>query len=133
MGRSSPRTSRTSISPWVVTLDALEPFRVAGPAQDPEPLPYLRQGGKASVDIHLEVALQPEGTPEATTVCRTNFRHMYWSMAQQLAHHTVSGCNTRIGDLLASGTISGAGTGQLRQPAGTGLERREAAGAAERR
>jgi fumarylacetoacetase len=107
LGPFNSKTFATSISPWVVTLEALEPFRVAGPVQDPEPLPYLRQGGKASVDLHLEVSLKPEGAGRATTVCRTNFRHMYWSMAQQLAHHTVSGCNTRVGDLMGSGTISG--------------------------
>jgi fumarylacetoacetase len=108
LGPFNAKTFATSISPWVVMLDALEPFRVAGPAQDPEPLPYLRQSGKASVDLHLEVALRPEGTPLVTTICHTNFRHMYWSMAQQLAHHTVSGCNTRVGDLMGSGTVSGA-------------------------
>jgi fumarylacetoacetase len=107
LGPFNSKTFATSISPWVVTLDALEPFRVPGPAQDPEPLPYLRHGGKASVDLHLEVDLQPEGSAGTTTICRTNFRHMYWSMAQQLAHHTVSGCNTRVGDLMGSGTISG--------------------------
>jgi fumarylacetoacetase len=107
LGPFNSKIFATSISPWVVTLDALEPFRVENPAQDPEPLPYLHHGGKASVDLHLEVALLPEGTAEATTICRTNFRHMYWSMAQQLAHHTVSGCNTRVGDLMGSGTISG--------------------------
>jgi fumarylacetoacetase len=107
LGPFNSKGFATSISPWVVTLDALEPFRVEGPAQDPEPLPYLRHGGKASLDLHLEVGLQPEGTAEATTICRTNFKHMYWSMAQQLAHHTVSGCNTRVGDLMGSGTISG--------------------------
>jgi fumarylacetoacetase len=107
LGPFNSKGFATSVSPWVVTLDALEPFRVEGPAQDPEPLPYLRHGGKASVDLHLEVGLQPEGTAEATTICRTNFKHMYWSMAQQLAHHTVSGCNTRVGDLMGSGTISG--------------------------
>jgi fumarylacetoacetase len=107
LGPFNSKGFATSISPWVVTLDALEPFRVENPAQDPEPLPYLHHGGKASVDLHLEVALLPEGTAEATTICRTNFRHMYWSMAQQLAHHTVSGCNTRVGDLMGSGTISG--------------------------
>jgi fumarylacetoacetase len=107
LGPFNSKTFATSISPWVVTMDALEPFRVENPAQDPEPLSYLRQSGKASVDLQLEVALQPEGTPEPTTICRTNFRHMYWSMAQQLAHHTVSGCNTRVGDLMGSGTISG--------------------------
>jgi fumarylacetoacetase len=107
LGPFNSKTFATSISPWVVTLDALEPFRVEGSAQDPEPLPYLRHGAKASVDLHLEVDLQPEGMAKATTICRTNFRHMYWSMAQQLAHHTVSGCNTRVGDLMGSGTISG--------------------------
>jgi fumarylacetoacetase len=107
LGPFNSKGFATSISPWVVTLDALEAFRVEGPAQDPEPLPYLRHGSKPSVDLHLEVALQPEGTAEATTICRTNFRHMYWSMAQQLAHHTVAGCNTRVGDLMGSGTISG--------------------------
>jgi fumarylacetoacetase len=107
LGPFNAKTFATSISPWVVTLDALEPFRVEGPAQDPVPLPYLRQSGKVSVDLHLEVALMPEGAAEPTTVSRTNFRHMYWSMAQQLAHHTVSGCNMRVGDLMGSGTISG--------------------------
>jgi len=107
LGPFNSKIFATSISPWVVTLDALEPFRVEGPTQDPEPLPYLRHGAKASVDLHLEVGLQPEGTAETTTICRTNYRHMYWSMAQQLAHHTVSGCNTRVGDLMGSGTISG--------------------------
>jgi fumarylacetoacetase len=108
LGPFNAKSFGTSISPWVVTLDALEPFRVAGPEQAPEPLPYLRHGGKHGFDIHLEVALRPPGSGSATTICRTNFRHMYWSMGQQLAHHTVSGCNTRIGDLMASGTISGA-------------------------
>ena len=108
LGPFNAKSFGTSISPWVVTLDALEPFRVAGPEQVPEPFPYLRHAGEHGFDIHLEVALQPAGAARATTVCRTNFRHMYWSMAQQLAHHTVSGCNTAIGDLMASGTISGA-------------------------
>jgi fumarylacetoacetase len=107
LGPFNSKTFATSVSPWVVMLDALEPFRVEGPAQNPTPLPYLRHSAKASVDLHLEVGLQPESTAEATTICRTNFRHMYWSMAQQLAHHTVSGCNTRVGDLMGSGTISG--------------------------
>lgn len=107
LGPFNAKSFATSISPWVVTLDALEPFRVPGPPQDPEPLPYLRQVDKASVDLHLEVALRPDGTADATTVCRTNFRHLYWSMSQQLAHHTISGCNTRVGDLMGSGTISG--------------------------
>jgi fumarylacetoacetase len=97
----------TSISPWVVTMEALEPFRRDNPAQSPEPLPYLQQQGKNAYDIALEVALQPEGAAAPSTICRTNFKAMYWTMAQQLAHHTVSGCNVRVGDLMGSGTISG--------------------------
>jgi len=97
----------TSISPWVVTLDALEPFRVAGPAQYPEPLPYLQAQGEWSYDIQLEVGIRAAGMDSAHTICRSNFKHMYWSVCQQLAHHTSNGCNLRPGDLLASGTISG--------------------------
>jgi fumarylacetoacetase len=97
----------TSISPWVVPLEALEPFRVAGPAQDPKPLPYLQSSRPGSYDIHLEVTLQSEKMDRPYRICASNFKHLYWSMAQQLAHHTVSGCNLRTGDLLASGTISG--------------------------
>jgi fumarylacetoacetase len=97
----------TTVSPWIVTLDALEPFRCAGPAQAPEPLSYLRSKGDGSYDIHLEVHLQSEKMNEPSRVCRSNFRHMYWNIFQQLAHHTVSGCNVRPGDLMASGTISG--------------------------
>jgi fumarylacetoacetase len=97
----------TSVSPWVVTPDALEPFRTAGPAQDPVPLPYLRAEGNQSYDINLEVWLEGEGTGGPQRVCRSNFKYLYWGMAQQLAHHTVNGCNLRPGDLLASGTVSG--------------------------
>ncbi|HEX7273856.1 MAG TPA: fumarylacetoacetase [Casimicrobiaceae bacterium] len=107
LGPFNSKTFATSISPWIVTMDALEPFRVAGPAQDPAPLPYLAQAGAQAFDIRLEVALAPAGST-TTTLCRTNFRYLYWSMAQQLAQHTVSGCNTRVGDLMGSGTISGA-------------------------
>lgn len=96
----------SSISPWVVTLDALEPFRTDGPAQDPEPLPYLRTRGPHTFDIALEVTVAPEGGADSV-VCRSNFKHLYWNMAQQLAHHTVNGCNVRRGDMMASGTISG--------------------------
>jgi len=106
LGPFNSKTFATSISPWIVTLDALTPFRVAGPAQDPRPLAYLAQAGDHAFDVHLEVDLEPAGAA-ASTICQTNFRHLYWSMAQQLAHHTVSGCNTRIGDLMGSGTISG--------------------------
>ena len=97
----------TSISPWVITLEALEPFRCSGPKQDPKPLPYLNTSGKNSYDINLEVSLETANSDNADVICNTNFKHLYWSMAQQLAHHTVNGCNLRTGDLLASGTISG--------------------------
>lgn len=109
----------TSISPYVVPLEALEPFRCPGPPQDPPPLDYLRHLTDAPVayargtatpgwayDIALEVTLRPHGG-ERTTICRSNFKYLYWSMAQQLAHHASGGCNLRPGDLLASGTISG--------------------------
>jgi len=97
----------TSISPWVVTLDALEPFRTEGPTQNPEPLEYLRGAGDFAYDVQLEIVLKTEKMREAATISRTNFRYMYWNICQQLAHHTVNGCNMRPGDLLASGTISG--------------------------
>lgn len=97
----------TTISPWIVPMDALEPFRCSGPVQDPEPLPYLRERRPGSFDIHLSVSIRADGQPDAASVCRSNFRFLYWSMAQQLAHHTVNGCNVRPGDLMASGTISG--------------------------
>ena len=96
----------TTISPWIVTMDALEAFRVDGPIQDPAPLPYLQQEGKNSYDIHLEAAIKPKKCEE-TVVSRTNFKYMYWSMFQQLAHQTINGCNVRSGDLYGSGTISG--------------------------
>ena len=97
----------TSISPWVVTLDALEPFRKPLPAQDPEPLPYLRAANDFTYDIQLEAHLQTATMDSAHIITRTNFQNLYWSIAQQLAHHTVNGCNLQPGDLLASGTISG--------------------------
>jgi fumarylacetoacetase len=107
----------TSISPWVVTLEALEPFRKPLRPQDPEPLSYLRGKNDFTFDIDLEAHLQtaqmlatasPSGGGEAPhIITRTNFQNLYWSIAQQLAHHTVNGCNLQPGDLLASGTISG--------------------------
>jgi fumarylacetoacetase len=97
----------TSISPWVVPLEALEPFRTAGPAQDPVPLPYLRTQGDQAYDIWLEVLIQAESMDLPQRVCASNYKYLYWNLAQQLAHHTVNGCNFRPGDLLASGTISG--------------------------
>ncbi len=96
----------SSVSPWVVTLEALEPFRVAGYEQVPEVLPYLKYTGQKNFNVALEVAIQPENSTE-TTVCCSNFRYMYWTVNQQLAHHTINGCNLNIGDLMASGTISG--------------------------
>jgi len=97
----------TSISPWVVTMEALKPFLVDNYKQDPQPFPYLRHQDPYTYNIELEVAIQPEGAAEPSVVSRSNFRYMYWTMKQQLAHHTVTGCNMRPGDLLASGTISG--------------------------
>ena len=96
----------TSISPWVVTLDALAPFRVIGPVQDPRPLEYLQMDGPQHYDIELEVLLEPAGQ-EPVSICRTNFRQMYWSMAQQMAHLTSNGASVRCGDLCGSGTVSG--------------------------
>jgi fumarylacetoacetase len=97
----------TSISPWIVTLDALEPFRRPLPKQDPEPLPYLRSKNDFTFDIALEASLQTEKMTTPEVITRTNFQNLYWSISQQLAHHAVGGCNLRPGDLLASGTISG--------------------------
>jgi fumarylacetoacetase len=102
----------TSIGPWIVTREALEPFRVAGPAQQPEPLPYLQQHGACNYDVHLEVDLRSERMPDPLTICRTNFRLMYWSSVQQLMHHASSGCAMNVGDLLGSGTISGPETSE---------------------
>jgi fumarylacetoacetase len=96
----------SSISPWIVTLDALEPFAVETTKQEPKVLSYLQFEGKKSYNINLEVAIVPENAEE-TIVCNSNFKYMYWNMAQQLAHHTVNGCNVRCGDLMGSGTISG--------------------------
>lgn len=96
----------SSISPWIVTLEALDLFRVNGPEQEPEVLPYLKYEGKKNFDIHLQTLIQPENGEE-NLICTSNFKYMYWNMAQQLAHHTVNGCNLEVGDMYASGTISG--------------------------
>ena len=96
----------SSISPWIVTLDALEEFKVEGPQQTPDVLPYLQYDGLRNYDINLEVSIQPENSIESI-VCKSNFKYMYWNMVQQLAHHTINGCNINIGDIMASGTISG--------------------------
>ncbi|CAO2613910.1 Fah [Lemmus lemmus] len=103
----------TTISPWVVPMDALMPFVVSNPEQDPKPLPYLRHSQPYTFDINLSVALKGEGMSQAATICRSNFKNMYWTMLQQLTHHSVNGCNLRPGDLLASGTISGSEPGSF--------------------
>jgi fumarylacetoacetase len=96
----------SSISPWVVTLEALEPFKTTSPTQDPEVLDYLKFEGDKNYDINLEVYIQPENGEE-NLISESNYKHMYWNMTQQLAHHTVNGCNLEVGDMYASGTISG--------------------------
>ncbi|XP_074090114.1 fumarylacetoacetase isoform X2 [Macrotis lagotis] len=97
----------TTISPWVVPMEALMPFTLPNPVQDPKPLSYLCHEEPYTFDINLFVALKGEGMSQPATICRSNFKHMYWTMKQQLAHHTINGCNLQPGDLLASGTISG--------------------------
>ncbi len=106
LGPFMAKNFASSISPWIVTMEALEPFRVESPKQDPKPLPYLQQQGKNSYDIHLEVSIAPEGE-DPTTITKSNFKYMYWTMAQQLTHHTSNGCKILSGDLMGSGTISG--------------------------
>lgn len=101
----------SSVSPWIVPLEALKPFRVKGPKQQPAPLDYLQQRGAQNYDLALEVAITSSKSNLETVVSRSNFKYLYWSMAQQLAHHTINGCNVQVGDLLASGTISGPGPG----------------------
>ncbi len=96
----------SSISPWIVTMEALEPFRVPGPEQSPKVLPYLQYEGDRNIDIALEVSLLPKGGQE-DIISRSNYKYMYWNQEQQLAHHTVNGCNVNVGDVMASGTISG--------------------------
>lgn len=99
------------VSPWIVTLDALELFRIPGPKQDPKVLPYLEYKGEKHIDINLDVLIQPEGGEE-NIVGQSNFKYMYWNMNQQLAHHTVNGCNINVGDAMGSGTISGPNEGE---------------------
>jgi len=106
LGPFLAKSFASSISPWIVTLDALEPFRVESPMQDPQPLPYLQQKGNHSFDINLEVEIAPENET-ATSISKSNFKYMYWTMAQQLAHHTINGCKVNSGDMMGSGTISG--------------------------
>lgn len=107
LGPFQAKVFASTLSPWIVTAEALAPFRVEGPRQEPEPLPYLRQSGPMNVDIELEVSLTPDGATESTVISRSNFAHMYWSSAQQLVHHAIGGCAMKVGDVLGSGTISG--------------------------
>jgi fumarylacetoacetase len=107
LGPFQAKAFATSISPWIVTREALEPFRLHGPMQDPMPLPYLRQAQPNNYDLQLNVDLRAAQMNEAVRICRTNFKYMYWSSVQQLVHHASSGCAMNVGDLLGSGTISG--------------------------
>jgi len=97
----------TTISPWVVTMEALKPFLINNPDQDPVPMDYLRHADSYSYDIHLQVLMKTENMDKFVPVSKTNFRYMYWTQKQQLAHHTITGCNVKAGDLMGSGTISG--------------------------
>ncbi|CAH1979640.1 unnamed protein product [Acanthoscelides obtectus] len=107
LGPFTAKNLGTSISPWVVTTLALEPFLVDNYPQDPEPFPYLKHSDRFNFDIKLQVDLTPQGSNVSTTVCRSNYKYLYWTAKQQLAHHTVTGCNVNPGDLMGSGTISG--------------------------
>jgi len=107
LGPFCAKNFATTISPWVVTVDALESFKCDGPVQDPAPLPYLTQTGPNAHDINLSVFIKAANMKEPFLISKTNFKYMYWTPKQQLAHHTVTGCNMRPGDLLGTGTISG--------------------------
>ncbi len=107
MGPFGAKNFGTTISPWVVTMDALKPFGIANQKQDPEPLPYLADPSPTAYNIKLEVSIKPEDSTEATVITSSNAKYLYWTIAQMLAHHTVTGCNMQPGDLLGSGTISG--------------------------
>src|ERR1700730_5228179 len=107
LGPFQAKAFATSISPWIVTREALEPFRLHGPEQNPVPLPYLAQARPNNYDLELDVALRAAPMNEAQSICHTNFKYMYWSSVQQLVHHASSGCAMNVGDLLGSGTISG--------------------------
>ena len=108
LGPFNAKTFASQVSPWIVTMDALAPFKTSCPAQEPKPLAYLNEtDNNNSFDINLSVELLPENADNATVVCETNFKYMYWSMAQQLTHHTITGCKVEVGDMMGSGTISG--------------------------
>ena len=108
LGPFNAKTFASEISPWIVTLDALQPFKTSSPTQDPQPLAYLRDKmDDNSFDINLSVELMPANAENATVLCESNFKYLYWSMTQQLTHHTISGCKVEVGDMMGSGTISG--------------------------
>ena len=108
LGPFNAKTFASSISPWIVTMEALEPFKTSSPVQEPKPLAYLHEDhSNNSYDINLSVEIQAEGSKKADVISQTNFKYMYWSMSQQLTHHTIAGCNVQVGDLMGSGTISG--------------------------
>jgi len=107
LGPFGAKNMGTSISPWIVTMEALKPFAGSNYTQDPAPFPYLKHEDPYTFDVHLEVAIKPAGSSTSNIVSQSNFKYMYWTMKQQLTHHTITGCNMRPGDLLASGTISG--------------------------
>jgi fumarylacetoacetase len=135
LGPFQAKVFATSISPWVVTRDALEPFRVPGPVQDPTPLPYLQQRSAQNYDLALDVALRASGGNAAQSISQTNFKYMYWSSVQQLMHHASSGCAMSVGDLLGSGTISGPDKhqrGSLLEISWNGTEPLELAGGVKR-
>ncbi|MGO3009083.1 MAG: fumarylacetoacetase, partial [Psychrobacter celer] len=108
LGPFNAKTFASEVSPWIVTMEALAPFKTSCPTQEPKPLAYLNETATdTSFDINLSVELLPENAESATVVCETNFKYMYWSMAQQLTHHTITGCKVEVGDMMGSGTISG--------------------------
>ncbi|MGO3106312.1 fumarylacetoacetase [Psychrobacter celer] len=108
LGPFNAKTFASEVSPWIVTMEALAPFKTSCPTQEPKPLAYLNETATdTSFDINLSVELLPENAESATVVCETNFKYMYWSMAQQLTHHTITGCTVEVGDMMGSGTISG--------------------------
>ncbi|CAF0983816.1 unnamed protein product [Adineta steineri] len=107
LGPFTAKNFGTTISPWIVTMDALQDALCTGPTQDPTPLSYLTQQEPSAIDIDLKVSLKPNNSSKEFTICQSNLKHMYWSLKQMLVHHTVTGCNLRAGDLIATGTISG--------------------------
>jgi fumarylacetoacetase len=107
LGPFLSKSFATTISPWIVTADALAPFRIEQPTQEPAPLTYLAAREPYTFDIQLQVSLATEKLPSPHKLTDSNFRNLHWSVAQMVAHHTVGGCNLQPGDLLGSGTISG--------------------------